>query len=512
MKRFCATLTIFAIQAVTGVQTAAGQRILSESEEIALALSAAPSNLTDSATVLVLKDNRYVTAREGSNGVTCMVSRGRPHSLEPICYDPEASRTIMPMQKWRVELRLNGVAADEIERRVLEGVESGEFSVPTKPALAYMMSADQVLYQDDTTRVGSWFPHMHIFSPYATANQHGLSGEPSTEATLLANAGKPNASLIVLLRAFSGPADGERVFSGARAAQEVEISDAGWLSGCWVTSSEKRVTEETWMAPAGGMMLGMSRSVTDGVATGYEFLVLRVIEGRLVYSAHPSGQQPTDFRATSISSAMLRFENPSHDFPKRIDYVRVSRDSLVARVFAETQSPVPAFEVRYQGVKCSQVPGLSGQGAQVVVGPNIAIPGDDPGAPIVEPHLAIYRLDPARMIAAATVVDPASKDVWIGSHIDVFVTNDGSDSWSQHRLGMVAGVDPWLSVDPKGRAFLSYLGLRSDPRSVELLYHTSTDGGSSWSAPASLGSGHDRETMTSAWFGRGSVTVCVDLV
>ena len=349
MKLLCATLTIFAIQAVTVVQTAAGQPILSESEEIALALSAAPSNLTDAATVLVLKDNRYETAREGSNGVTCMVSRGRPHSLEPICYDPEASKTIMPMQKWRVESRLNGIAADEIERRVLEGVESGKFSVPTSPALAYMMSADQILYRDDTTRVGSWFPHMHIFSPYATANQHGLSGEPSTEATLLTNAGKPNASLIVLLRAFTGASDG-----GTGAAQEHEISDAGWLSGCWVASSGKRVTEETWMAPAGGMMLGMSRSVRDGVATGYEFLVLRVIEGRLVYSAHPSGQEPTDFRATSVSSALLRFENPSHDFPKRIDYVRVSRDSLVARVFAETQSPVPAFELRYQGVQCSQ--------------------------------------------------------------------------------------------------------------------------------------------------------------
>ena len=144
------------------------------------------------------------------------------------------------------------------------------------------------------------------------------------------------------------------VFPGAGAAQEHEISDAGWLSGCWVASSGKRVTEETWMAPAGGMMLGMSRSVRDGVATGYEFLVLRVIEGRLVYSAHPSGQEPTDFRATSVSSALLRFDNPSHDFPKRIDYVRVSRDSLVARVFAETQSPVPAFELRYERVECSQ--------------------------------------------------------------------------------------------------------------------------------------------------------------
>ncbi len=143
------------------------------------------------------------------------------------------------------------------------------------------------------------------------------------------------------------------VFPGAGAAQEAKISDVGWLGGCWIASSERRVTEETWMAPSGGMMVDMSRSVRDGVATGYEFLLLRVIEGHLVYSAHPSGQEPTDFRATSVSSSLLRFENPLHDFPQRIDYVRVSRDSVVAKVFAETQSPVPAFELRYQAVECS---------------------------------------------------------------------------------------------------------------------------------------------------------------
>ncbi len=160
---------------------------------------------------------------------------------------------------------------------------------------------------------------------------------------------------IFAIQAVTGvqTAAGQRILSANQRAQEVEISDAGWLSGCWVASSGRRITEETWMAPAGGMMLGMSRTVRDGVATGYEFLLLRVIEGRLVYSAHPSGQEPTDFRATSVSSALLRFENPSHDFPKRIDYVRVSRDSVVARVFAETQSPVPAFELRYKGVECS---------------------------------------------------------------------------------------------------------------------------------------------------------------
>ncbi len=132
-----------------------------------------------------------------------MVSRSRPLSLEPICYDPEASRTIMPMERRRVELRLQGVGVEEISRRLAASIASGEFSVPEKTAMAYMMSADQVLYADDTTRIGAWNPHLHVFTPYATSEQHGISGEPSTEAVLLADEGEAHASLIVVVRSFT---------------------------------------------------------------------------------------------------------------------------------------------------------------------------------------------------------------------------------------------------------------------------------------------------------------------
>lgn len=106
------------------------------------------------------------------------------------------------------------------------------------------------------------------------------------------------------------------------------------------------------MAPGGGVILGMSRSVRDGVVSGYEFLILRTVKGNLVYSAFPSGQTPTDFPAVAVSQTFPRFENPSHDFPKRIEYVNTGPDSIVARVYGEIQLTTPAFEVHYGRTPC----------------------------------------------------------------------------------------------------------------------------------------------------------------
>ncbi len=203
MRKTFATLGIFGFVATTAPAGLVAQTELSETQEIALAVSAAPSNLSDDATVLVLDGNRYRVAREGSNGVTCMVSRSRPLSMEPICYDPEASRTILEIEKRRVELRLDGLSPEEIESRERAAIDSGEITLPEGPAMAYMMSANQVLYADDTTLVGSWNPHMHVYSPYATPIKHGISGSPSLEATMVADEGEPNASLIIILREFT---------------------------------------------------------------------------------------------------------------------------------------------------------------------------------------------------------------------------------------------------------------------------------------------------------------------
>jgi hypothetical protein len=100
------------------------------------------------------------------------------------------------------------------------------------------------------------------------------------------------------------------------------------------------------------MMVGVARSVRGEVAVGHELLVLQSVDGRIVFTAYPSGQQPTDFEVVASDQGLLRVENPDHDFPQKLEYRLHGSDSLVAGVFAGAGDPFPAFEVPYARGKC----------------------------------------------------------------------------------------------------------------------------------------------------------------
>jgi len=206
MRCFLQVAAALLLPAAATAQTADTPPVLSEAEEIALARSAAPPSVSSDATVLVLRNDKYEKVYRGSSGVTCMVSRSFPLSIEPICYDPEASRTILQMEIRRVEMRLAGVTTDDIDQRIAEWIGSGEFAIPQRPAMAYMMSAGQVLYSDAETKVGSFYPHLHVYIPYATAEQFGgLQGEPGATGAFVFDEGKPTANLVVVVREFVEP-------------------------------------------------------------------------------------------------------------------------------------------------------------------------------------------------------------------------------------------------------------------------------------------------------------------
>lgn len=115
-------------------------------------------------------------------------------------------------------------------------------------------------------------------------------------------------------------------------AQDLSVQRAGWLAGCWEMTAPGRVTNESWMAPKGGLMMGMSRTVVRDSAREFEHLRIETRAGKAAYVAHPSGQAETAFPATTATDTLLVFSNPAHDFPQQISYRRVNKDSLVARI------------------------------------------------------------------------------------------------------------------------------------------------------------------------------------
>jgi hypothetical protein len=136
-----------------------------------------------------------------------------------------------------------------------------------------------------------------------------------------------------------------------------EVARLRWLSGCWELRTSTRVTHEQWMAPLGGLMLGMSRTVVGAVAREHESLRIQAGDGGVVYVAQPAGQSTTSFAATSVTDTLVSFANPSHDFPQRIIYRRSpGSDSLHARIEGERGGMLRHVDFPMRRVACSEGP------------------------------------------------------------------------------------------------------------------------------------------------------------
>jgi hypothetical protein len=141
------------------------------------------------------------------------------------------------------------------------------------------------------------------------------------------------------------------VASGAINAQSAaKIEDAGWLVGCWSITRADGFTEEHWLAPAGGAMLGVGRSIRASKMIEFEFLSIREVNGQLAYVAIPSRQKETVFPLVKSSAAELVFENPTHDFPQRVIYRKVP-DGIAARVEGMLNGKLRSEDYAYQRCK-----------------------------------------------------------------------------------------------------------------------------------------------------------------
>jgi len=138
--------------------------------------------------------------------------------------------------------------------------------------------------------------------------------------------------------------------SSPTAAVNRDLGSLSWLVGCWRMDTAKTTVEEYWMAPSGDSMLGMSRTVREGKLVGYELLLLINTEAGLVYRAHPSGQAMANFHATEASRRGVVFENPNHDFPRRIAYWPVGENGLTARV--DDGSDKQSYTIEYRRSDC----------------------------------------------------------------------------------------------------------------------------------------------------------------
>ncbi len=107
-------------------------------------------------------------------------------------------------------------------------------------------------------------------------------------------------------------------WQGAPATQE--ISSLSWLAGSWSGVRDGLEMEELWMMPKGNTMLGLHRDVKGERTVLFEFLRIEAKPDGITYWASPKGRPATPFKLAEARENYVAFENPDHDFPKRIIY------------------------------------------------------------------------------------------------------------------------------------------------------------------------------------------------
>ena len=151
--------------------------IADRNAEIALARTAAPPSISGDATVVVLGPRGFETAAQGKNGFVCIVERAwtspfdslefwNPKNRSPICYNPQASRTILPFTYMRTKLALAGKSKTEIKEAMKAAVEKKELPALEPGAMCYMMSKQAYLTDQSITHDGAHtLAHMMFYTP-----------------------------------------------------------------------------------------------------------------------------------------------------------------------------------------------------------------------------------------------------------------------------------------------------------------------------------------------------------
>jgi hypothetical protein len=155
--------------------------------EIALARSAAPAAISSDAEVLVLGRHGYETAIKGKNGFVCVVERSwmspsdhpefwNPKLRGPLCFNPAAARSILPLTIKRTQLVLAGLSKAQIMDNLKAALDRKELPALEPGAMSYMMSKQAYL----TDSGGHNMCHLMIYAPLTEGATWGadLPGSP----------------------------------------------------------------------------------------------------------------------------------------------------------------------------------------------------------------------------------------------------------------------------------------------------------------------------------------------
>lgn len=133
------------------------------------------------------------------------------------------------------------------------------------------------------------------------------------------------------------------------------LEAVAFMEGCWRGGAVDGPTAEEHFSIAGaGTMLGWSRTSRNGQLGSWEFQ--RVVDevNEIVLEVWPNGEKaPARFVLTDrVPGTQAAFEDPDHDWPRRIRYQRIQDDLLQITVDGGPSGDGDVIQLTMARVEC----------------------------------------------------------------------------------------------------------------------------------------------------------------
>ena len=115
--------------------------------------------------------------------------------------------------------------------------------------------------------------------------------------------------------------------------QDASLKPFHFLAGTWKT--EGKQSFETWQLNKSGEMKGNDYKLKGGQKEIGEELMIHIVAGKVIYTARVLNQnegKPVDFVLNTSVKDKFSFENPTHDFPKKIQYTKLNDTAVFISV------------------------------------------------------------------------------------------------------------------------------------------------------------------------------------
>jgi hypothetical protein len=189
------TVAVLALSGLTLAGLGSAQPPAAE-DQIRAAVSPAPENLRDSATVLGYDpEGSLVELRAGAGELICLADDPTVERFHVACYH----RSLGPFMARGRALGAEGKERDEVVRIRGEEIAAGKLAFPSAPATLYSLTGPAGSFDAATQIVRGGTRVYSVYISYATPETTGLPTQPISDgAPWLMAAGEPWAHIMIV--------------------------------------------------------------------------------------------------------------------------------------------------------------------------------------------------------------------------------------------------------------------------------------------------------------------------